>query len=208
MEDGENDDANDPNVSGSKMDDFVKDAETLNLPDEMDLGGDNEMENEGEKEDMVDSDDGVGDSDEAPMEDALEDDGGDFGMNELNFDASTPDAAEENPPNEAEQNPAESNEENTQGDEKDELEVPHEEIIAQPDLSKESGMTDPNEVAIPEAGEGASTGETGTSQGGTAEAAATEEKIADNDGYVLSFYALIYFLKYSLDRWRSLNHPS
>jgi midasin len=191
MDDGENNDANDPNVNGTKMDDFVKDAETLNLPDEMDLGSDDEMENEGEKEDMADSDDGMGDGDEAPMEDENVED---FKMNEPNLDASTSDAVEENLPNEAEQNPAESNEENTRGDEKDEHEVPPEEIIAQPDLSKESGMTDPNEIAIPEAGESASTGETGTSQGGAREAAATEEKTADADGYVLSFYVLIYIL--------------
>lgn len=184
-EEGDNDKSTDPDVNGTKMDEYVDNANTLELPDEMDLGDadmDNGDANKGE--DMEDfDDDNMAEDDESHVEDGEQDSIDDFKANDPVKDDPTDTTDENKPTDEIEQNPLDSGEgnERTNEEEKETEDAP-EDVVARPDLSKEGGMADPSEVAMPEAGESSSTGEAGTSQSGTGEAAATEEKTADDEG--------------------------
>ncbi|KAF8967136.1 hypothetical protein BDZ97DRAFT_1903538 [Flammula alnicola] len=145
-EEGEDNECSDPNVSGAKMDEYVPEANTLDLPDEMDL----------EERRWIKK------AERSPMED----EGDDVDMNESNQDSSVPDnTAESQPDDEGEDNVADCSKEQVEDEEKDEDNVPSEEVVARPDLSNEGGMT-ADEIAKAEADASASTGEAGTSQGG------------------------------------------
>ncbi|PPQ92825.1 hypothetical protein CVT25_004313 [Psilocybe cyanescens] len=186
-EDGDNEDTTDPNVNGGKMDEYVQDAETLELPDEMDLGADG-MDKGGE-DDLSENDESMNDGDEGSAEDEMAEDLDDFPMNDSTLNsAPPPDASNEdnedrndegNMVSEADQD----QDQEEQGEEQEETDGPKDEAIARPDVSQDGGMSDPIEIAKPEAGEDASTGETGTSQGGAGQASLkSEEKPTDDDG--------------------------
>ncbi|KDR82591.1 hypothetical protein GALMADRAFT_206424 [Galerina marginata CBS 339.88] len=173
----ENEESNDPNVSGAPIDEYVQEANTLDLPDEMDLDRD-AVENEADR-DVDDDDEGMKDEgDENPADDEAQNDVQDFPMDDPKVDSVPPvvEAADGPPADQSEGNPTET----TQETEEEENPTLAEEVVARPDISTDGGMTDPNDVANPEAGEDTSAGEAGTSHGGTGQALSTEE-IATND---------------------------
>ena len=181
----DNDDSNDPNVSGVPMDEHVQEANTLDLPDEMDLGGD-EMAKEGTGDS---EDDEATDNDEnEPVAEEGFDEIEDFAMKEPS--RSIPPAEDD-----AEEHPADEDDTNQvhASDEKADNEQPNDdvlEVVAQPDVSKEGGTTDPNEIANPEPGQSSSSGDTGTSRGGAGESSAVEEKAENDEGYVYNLEIL------------------
>ena len=184
---GGNDDMNDPNVSGVPMDEHVEEANTLDLPDEMDLGGD-EMAKEqtSDKEDDEEMDD-----DENGPEEGF-DDVEDFAMKEPSTDISpADDATEERPESEDDTNPVHASGEKTDEEQPDDNVTV--EAVAQPDVSKEDGPTDSNEIVNPEAGQNSSSGEAGTSRGGAGESSAVEEKTENDEGYVYNLETLRLF---------------
>ncbi|KAH9480593.1 Midasin [Psilocybe cubensis] len=188
LEDAGNDEPSDPDVNGGKMDDYVQDAETLELPDDMDLGLDG-GEKEGE-DDLTKDDDPMDGDDEGLPDDNVTEGLEDFSMddkttNTPSADVSKEDDSERNDDNdmfsEAPQgvDDDEANREEGEDEEADEKV----EAVARPDISHDGGMADPGDIANPEAGENSSTGETGTSQGGLGQAASkNEEKSANVDG--------------------------
>ena len=185
VDESENDESDDPNVNGSKMDEHVPEANTLDLPEEMDLGEDG-MENEAEGSKDDDADLELGD-DENTVEDG-QDNLDDFPQEDFNMDTAPP--IEEPADNskheeEGESNLADSTQEKEKDGESEDNESPPEEIMARPDVSREGGTTNPNEPLSPEAGENASTGEAGTSQGALGQASSTDEKATQDEGCVL-----------------------
>jgi len=176
-EDG-NDDSNDPNTSGAPMDEHVQEANTLDLPDEMDLGGD-----EMAKDRTDDSeDDELMDDENEPIEEGVD------GIEDFTMEKPSRDVppAEDDTNNHSEggddtNSALESNQRMDEEQLSDEVPV---EAVAQPDVSKEGGTTDPNEIANPEPGQTSLNGEAGTSRGGAGESSAVEEKAENDKGYV------------------------
>lgn len=197
---GGDDDLNDPNVSGMPMDEHVQEANTLDLPDEMDLGGD-----ELAKEGISDSDDDEAmDNDENGLVAEAEfDDVEDFAMKEPSRDISpAEDDTEERPESEDDTNPV-----HASGEKADE-EQPNDKVpveaVAQPDVSKEGGPTDPKETANPEPGQSSSSGEAGTSRGGAGESSSAEEKADNDEGYIYNLETLRNHSDAAfLDPWRT-----
>ena len=197
---GGDDDLNDPNVSGMPMDEHVQEANTLDLPDEMDLGGD-ELAKEGTSD--SDDDEAMDNDENGPVAEAEFDDVEDFAMKEPSRDISpAEDDAEERPESEDDTNPV-----HASGEKADE-EQPNDKVpveaVAQPDVSKEGGPTNPNETANPEPGQSSSSGEAGTSRGGAGESSAVEEKADNDEGYIYNLETLRNYSDAAfLDPWRT-----
>lgn len=160
------DETGDPNVSGAPMDEFVQDANTLDLPDDMDLGEEEEKPDGGAEED-----------EDYPM---------DGDEPEFNTDTMTEDRKEE-----ADECPESNDEENKAptrledgGEDEDVLEddSPKEEGIAQPDVSAGDGAAPSNDAHDPEGGEAATSGETGSSGGVVGQDTTAEVKEGEKDG--------------------------
>lgn len=170
----------DPNVNGAQMDEYVPDANTLNLPDEMDLGMDG-PENDAETSGI--------DEDEAMEEDAR--DAAEETQNELEDfpptksdvepEPSTENAEEDMPTDEAHGDLSGAPEAKEEEEKEEDGAAP--EVTARPDVSAQGGATDSNELPISDSGESTSTGEAGTSVGKVGEAASSEDKAEDDDGY-------------------------
>ena len=169
-EENEGDESNDPNVSGAPMNDQVQEANTLDLPEDIDLSG-NDMGDESVNDDadMEQEDDGMGEENQ-PADDA------------------TPDTNDDQMPD----NALESQEKTCGVDdaneaiegEHDDDEASREAVIAPPDVSEGDGMTDSAVSSHNEARNNVSTGELGTSAAGRQGPASTlpdNEKIADDN---------------------------
>ncbi|KAJ3507966.1 hypothetical protein NLJ89_g6013 [Agrocybe chaxingu] len=164
---GEEEGSSEPNLGGAAMDEHVPEANTFDLPDDIDLGGDEAEKDEArkmeEEETAVDppidefamhdpSHDSLQDEDEVELLQSEEHDSG---------------ASAENDG----ENTYDTNDEGV-----------YEDIIAQPDVSKADGTTDQNEVPSSEVDGSASTGEVGVAKGRSGEVSASEEKTLDGNG--------------------------
>jgi len=174
-EENEANESNDPNVSGAPMNDQVPDANTLDLPDDLEVGGDDVDMSDGS---VLNDDTGM-ERDEIGEENHPADDVADDDQVTDNALESQENACEVNNANEAEK-----------GEHDDE--ASHEEIIAPPDISEGVGMTDSIEPSHNEPKDNNSTGELGTSAAGGHGPASTlpdHEKIAeDNRSGLFSIY--------------------
>ncbi|KAJ6531011.1 hypothetical protein B0H10DRAFT_2171534 [Mycena sp. CBHHK59/15] len=155
MPEGEEDQEDRPDASGAPMDDYVQDANTLDLPDDMDLGLGEDMPDEMQMDE---------DPEDSPMDDA-----------ELAPEESSNDQQH---PNES---PADDALEPLEGQETKppvqsaEAGEDSAHAVAQPDV-------DPNNQKNDEAGESAATGQAGSSAGVAGQDIAAEEQVEDDDG--------------------------
>ncbi|KAJ7451619.1 midasin nuclear AAA ATPase [Mycena latifolia] len=165
-----------PDASGAPMEDYVQDANTLDLPDDMDLGMGEDMPDE------MDMDDG-------PEDDAMEEDDTEPAPD---TEPSKEQASRDEPPSEDAPDPLEGQEPEPPsqsvetGNDKETVEDEEtldENAVAQPDVTAGEGEVDPNNEKSEEAGESAATGQAGSSAGVAGEdTAASEEKTKDEDG--------------------------
>lgn len=179
----EDEEGKDPNVSGAPMDDYVQDANTLDLPDDIDLGeddmdmGDEEMQGD-DKED-----EGKNPQDDAMVEDMRPDQTMDDGTKDQ--EAHEEPVPEDIPETiDQDQNmDAPDQAQEAEGDDNEATdETPGEEAIARPDVTAGDGTTSAEESHNPDGGESASTGQTGNAEGAAGKDAASEQKINDNEG--------------------------
>jgi midasin len=163
------DDLNDPEASGAPMDDYVQDANTLDLPDDMDLSKDDKDLGEDLPEDMeVDN--------EEPVDDAMDD-----GRPESNTDDATTDPQIEAPlhdntPEHEQDTEMPGQPEEVEGD--PETEATGEDAIARPDVSTGNGvaLSDPS---TSDGRETASGGQAGPSEGAAGEDVPSDDKQKD-----------------------------
>jgi midasin len=174
----EEEEGDDPGVSGAPMDDHVQDANTLDLPDDMDIGGD-EIDLGGE--DIQDDMDAEGE--DATMEDVEPETTTDDTTNDQRIQEESIPEDIPGPTDQDQDMDAPGQAQETEGDD-DEVadEILGEEAIARPDISAGDGTTSMEEPHNPEAGESASTGQTGSTEGAAGKDAASEQKIKNSDG--------------------------
>ena len=170
-EENKGDESNDPNASGAPMDDQVPDANTLDLPDDINVSGDDVDMSDGSVDDsgMEQDDDGTG------KEDQQADDATTDAMD----DHQVPDNALENQESACDVNNDEVKE-NEHADDDDET---SREVVAPPDISEGVGMTDSTEPSHNEPKDNNSIGELGTSTAGRQGPASTlqdHEKVAED----------------------------
>ncbi|KAF8073543.1 midasin nuclear AAA ATPase [Lyophyllum atratum] len=178
----EEEDANNADASGAPMEDFVPDANTLDLPENMDLGGDEiELGGEDIPEDME------GD-DEEPVDDKMEEaeseqERGDAPTEQWGAEDQLPEEIPE--PMDQDQEPEVPGQpQETDGDDKaseDEDDVQGEEAVARPDVSTGDGMASSEEQA-PERGETAASGQAGSSEGAAGKDTASDSQAKDKEG--------------------------
>lgn len=151
-EENEGDESKDPNVSGAPMNDQVPDANTLDLPDDINVSGDDVDMSDGSVDDtgMEQDDDGMREEDQ-PADDATPD---------AMDDDQVPDNALENRESAGDVNNDETKESEHADDEASR------EVVAPPDISEGVGMTDSTEPSHNEPSDKNSTGELGTSAAG------------------------------------------
>lgn len=167
-EENEDEESNDPNVSGAPLNDQVPDANTLDLPDDIDVSGDDVNMSDG----SVDDDTGM----------EQEDDG--MEGNEPADDA-TPDTMDDGqvPDNAVESRESACHVDDDNSEHADD-EGSREEAVAPPDISEGVGMTDSTEPSHNDPRDNVSTGELGTSAAGRQGPASTLpdlEKIAEDN---------------------------
>ncbi|KAG6906152.1 hypothetical protein DXG01_015659, partial [Tephrocybe rancida] len=175
-----------PEDGGAPMDPYVQDANTLDLPDDLDLGGDEmdmggddlpeDMEGDEDEMDdkmgeMEDNDHGADDTptDQWGQEDHLPDNAPE------KMDEEEPDVP--NQPLEADGADDEATPEDEKGDECQE-----EQAVARPDVSAGDGMASSEEVPNNEGGESAATGQAGSSEGAAGKDTAAENQTKDDAG--------------------------
>ncbi|KAJ7625290.1 midasin nuclear AAA ATPase [Mycena polygramma] len=172
---GEEDQEDRPDASGAPMEDYIQDANTLDLPDDMDLGLGEEIPDEM-------------DMDEGPEEDAMDEDGADPAP-----ESSKEQTKQDEPPTEDAPDPMEGQETEPPvqtaetGEDKEvpeDDEAPDDHAVAQPDVTAGEGEVDPkNNEKNEEGGESAATGQAGSSAGVAGQdTAASEEKSKDDEG--------------------------
>lgn len=173
-----------PNADGLPMDDYVQDANTLDLPDDMDLGGD---ETEMGKEDLHED---LEADDEEPVDDKMDD----TGLDQRDDDAPTDHWGQEDQPPEDIPEPMDQDGESealAQVQEIDEDEDMNDEspedgagedAVARPDVSLGDGITSSEEAHNLDRGESAATGQGGTTEGATGKDTAPNDKVEERDG--------------------------
>jgi len=159
-----------PDASGAPMDDYVPDANTLDLPDDMDLGLGEEMPEDVNAE--SDDDPMEGDVPE-PVSDNLNDERGSEAPPERPQEVMDESQETEDPGRAQEM-------EEQDGDREDPSE---EHAVAQPDVSAGEGDTASNEPHNPDGGERATAGEAGGSEGMMGQVGEAQEKANDQNGY-------------------------
>ncbi|KAJ6530392.1 midasin nuclear AAA ATPase [Mycena vulgaris] len=174
MAEGEEDQNDRPDASGAPMDDYVQDANTLDLPDDMDLGLGEDMPDEMEM-------------DEGPEDDVMDEDDA-----EPTLDTDPSKTNRDEPPSEdvpellegqEPEPPVQSAETGEDKETPEDEETPDEHAVAQPDVTAGEGEVDPTTEKSEEAGESAATGQAGSSAGVAGEdTSASEEKSKDEDG--------------------------
>ncbi|KAJ7264442.1 hypothetical protein B0H12DRAFT_1209399 [Mycena haematopus] len=174
MAEGEEDNDH-PDANGAPMDDYIQDANTLDLPDEMDLGLGEEIADEMEMDD-------------GPEDDAMDEDDGEPAPD---AEPSKEQASRDEPPAEDAPEPMEGEETEPMvqtaemDDNKDPPEAedaPEDHAVAQPDVTAGEGEVDPSNDKNENGGESADTNQAGNSTGVAGQAAAAAEKSKDDDG--------------------------
>lgn len=168
---GEDDGANDQNVSGAPMDDYVPEANTLDLPDNMELGEDGvEPGGEDKEEEM-----GTEDGEDEKMED------GDLRpeVEEATDQNSAPDDSFESPEvqNDSTAGKADENEDDREVEE-------GQEVVAKPDIfAGEGAAAEQDQSANPDVGESTTTGEMGSSESRTGQSSTAQNETANEEGH-------------------------
>ncbi|KAF7309703.1 Midasin [Mycena indigotica] len=159
-----------PDASGAPMEDYMQDADTLDLPDDIDLGNDQEDPTPDGDMDMDDV------ADDEMMDNQLDQNH----QNELdppNNDDDVPDSQEDVPMPSADQD---------QTPVEDQPEDPDEDMepaVAQPDTTAGEGDADPDSQKGDEIGQSSSTGQAGGTMGAAGQQAlSSEEKTRDEEG--------------------------
>ena len=174
-------------ANGAPVDDYVQDANTLDLPDDMDIGGD-DIDLGGVDE----LDDAEGDHDDDHTDDKMEDAGPDQpddtqadkwpGDQEDQLQDDIQEAMDqkqdEEQPRALEANPDEDMENENSDDKKGE------EAIARPNISSGDGMTSPDETQKPDHGDNLATAEGGSSEGATGQDTAPYDEARQSDRWV------------------------
>ncbi|KAG6866182.1 hypothetical protein C0991_007732 [Blastosporella zonata] len=182
-EEQEEEDAGKPDDGGAPMDPYVQDANTLDLPDDLDLGGD-EMELGGEDmpEDMEgDDDEPMDDQMEMDNEQGADDTPADQWGQEDHLPDEVPEPMDEEPDIPNQPLEADGTDETPQDEDKEE-DAQDEQAVARPDLSTGDGMASTEEIQNNEGGESAATGQAGISEGAAGKDAAVESQNKDEDG--------------------------
>ena len=166
-EGNEDDESNDPNVSGAPMNE-VPDANTLDLPDDIDVGGDDVDMNDGSVVDdtgMEQDDDGMREENQLADDAVMDDD-------------QVPDNALESQESACDVNDNEMKESEQADDE-----ASRDEVIAPPDMSEGAGMTESTEPSHNEPRDNISTGELGMSATGRQGPASSpdHERVAEDN---------------------------
>ncbi|KAJ7132921.1 midasin nuclear AAA ATPase [Mycena filopes] len=174
MADGEEEQDDRPDASGAPMEDYVQDANTLDLPDDMDLGLGEEMEDDMEMEEGPEDD--AMDEDEAEPAPDTESSKDQTNREEPPAD-DTPDMDDQQlePPVQ----PAEAVDDEA-APEDEEAQDDH--AVAQPDVTAGEGEVDPTNEKHEEGGESAATGQAGSSVGVAGQDTTAEEKSKDEEG--------------------------
>ena len=168
-EENEGDESNDPNVNGAPMNDQVPDANTLDLPDDINVTGDDVDMSDGSVDDGMEQDDDGTEEEDQPGDDATPD---------VMDDDQVPDNTLENQESTCDVNNDEGKESEHADDEASR------EVVAPPDISEGIGMTDSIEPSQNEPRDNNSTGELGTSAAGRQGPASTlpdHEKVAEDN---------------------------
>ncbi|KAJ7086033.1 midasin nuclear AAA ATPase [Mycena belliarum] len=170
---GEEDQEDRPDAGGAPVDDYVKDANTLDLPDDMDLGLGEDMPDE------MDVDQGPEDDEDDDAEPAS-----DTEPSKESTSRDEPPSDDAGDPLNQEQEPLVQSAETAEDNETPEDgEVPDEQAVAQPDVTAGEGQVDPNDEKSDKPGESAATGQAGSATGVAGEdTAASEEKSKDEAG--------------------------
>lgn len=179
-EDSKDESSNDPSASGAPIDEHIQDANTLELPDDLDLGLDMDV-------DEVDEGREEGEDENAEVEE-LQDNAMDAGPD--------PDV-DDVPMNESSENPLQGSPESDDKDE--EMDQPDhenqiaellendgltEEAVARPDISAGDGTAEANEAANLDSADKSSSGQMGVSEGAAGQEPVSQETLAKDDRYV------------------------
>jgi midasin len=161
---------NDPEASGAPMEDYLQDANTLDLPDDLDLGNDDKDLGDDLPEDMTADDEG-------PIDDAVDD-----GRMESNTDDAVADQQMEAPPPDNTPEHDQDADMPSQPQEVDsdpEAEATGEDAIARPDVSAGNGVASLPDPSISDGRKSESGGQTGLSEGVAGENIASDTKEQD-----------------------------
>ncbi|TFK40741.1 midasin nuclear AAA ATPase [Crucibulum laeve] len=183
----EGEESNDPNASGAPIDDYVKDADTLDLPDDIDLGqddmdvGEEGMKN-GEDEEMEDNDMVEDIPEDSRREETAEDIKLDEQYQQERALGDSPAPTDVDQEMEGEGGQVPEGEEEGEKDVEPENEQAPDEAVARPDVSGGEGTTEADDLMDPEGGKNEATGQAGSSMGAAGRASATQEQTMDKDG--------------------------
>lgn len=168
---GDDDASNDPEVSGAPIDDYVPDANALDLPDDMNLDKD-DKELGGDLPEDIEVDE------EEPVDDAIEDGGSksstDDAAPEQQMEAPLPDNTPEHEQDTEMPSQLQEIENNPEAEATTE-----ENAIARPDVSTGDGVASPSDPSISDGRESASGGQAGPSVGAAAEDVPSDDKQKD-----------------------------
>ncbi|KAJ7717676.1 midasin nuclear AAA ATPase [Mycena metata] len=164
-----------PDASGAPMEDYIQDANTLDLPDDLDLNLGEEMPDEMEMEDGPEDD--AMDEDEAePAPDT------DSSKDQTNRDEPPAEDAPDQMEGQEPEPPVQSAEAGDDKETPEDEESTDDHAVAQPDVTAGEGEVDPNNEKNEEGGESAATGQAGSSAGVAGQDSAAEEKSKDDEG--------------------------
>ncbi|KAG5638685.1 hypothetical protein H0H81_011065 [Sphagnurus paluster] len=175
----EGEDTTNPDASGAPMDDFVQDANTLDLPDNMDLGGDDK---EMGGEDLAEEMEGDGDAEEDKMDEVEPEKADEDSIEQWSQENRLPDDVPQSM-NDSDQEPEfptqpQEVDNDEQAQEKEE-ETEGEEAVARPDVSSGDGIAPSDETQALEGAdpESASTGQAGNSAGAPGKDMASDDQV-------------------------------
>jgi len=177
------------NANGAPMDDYVQDANTLDLPDNMDIGGDDiDLGGVDELDDDAEGDDDDDYTDDK-MEDAGPDQPDDTQADKWSGDQEDrlqDDIQETMDQKQDEEQPLEALETDREEDMEDENsdDKKGEEAIARPNISPGDGTTSPNETQKQDRGDNAATAEGRSSEGATGQDTAPYDETRRSDRWV------------------------
>ncbi|KAE9408912.1 P-loop containing nucleoside triphosphate hydrolase protein [Gymnopus androsaceus JB14] len=173
-QEAEGEDSSHPDVNGAPMDEHVPEADTLELPDDinMDTG---DAGDEADKMDVEEDekDEGMVDSEEPITESVDEQPGRDF-------ESPPPMEQDESESTDGKDLPDQT--EQLQNDQNGDEEEKENSAVALPDIGKGDGEVTEEQAAAVESGQNASSGESGTSMGVAGEAASASENSKDQHG--------------------------
>lgn len=187
-EQGEQEEEGEPNAAGAPMEDYVQDANTLDLPDDMELDAGEE-----EKKNMSE-DELEGEGEEGLPEEKMGDDGGPD--NDVPFEDKQPENVECNEPQEEAVDDedmemdgkmeARADDEPLQPDGTEDEDVP-EDVTARPDTSAGDGDVNPNDEAQAQDQDAGSSGQAGSTAANQGQKNTSQDKVVEQTGYVSLF---------------------